>query len=165
MPLRKRSQARSLALQALCLYDSLGHTFDEQVDRFLSDTVAQHDVGIDAPLPPEAVSFARQLATGAWQKRSEHDALLERAIIGWSLTRIAPVDRNILRLGLHELLEQPDTPPQVVINEAIELARKFGDQDSPAFVNGVLDTLRRELGIEITPGAAGGRDSDHGPAL
>jgi N utilization substance protein B len=54
------------------------------------------------------------------------------------------VDRNILRLGMHELFEHPETPPQVVINEAIELARHFGDADSPAFVNGVLDAIRRE---------------------
>ena len=58
---------------------------------------------------------------------------------------MTPVDRNVLRLGLYELLEHPETPPQVVINEAIELARRFGDADSPAFVNGVLDAIRRSV--------------------
>ena len=65
-----------------------------------------------------------------------------------------PVDRNILRMGLHELLEQPDTPPEVIINEAVELARLLGNADSSSFINAVLDANRRNLGIGTPPPAA-----------
>jgi N utilization substance protein B len=159
MPQRKRSQARMLALQALCLYDALGAYFDTHVDAFLRDTVNQHDLGLRRSLDPEAVSFARALATGAWRAHGRYDELLGSTARAWSVQRMPPIDRNILRLGLHELLEHPATPAQVVINEAIELARHFGDAESPAFVNGVLDTIRRDCGIAIAddrPAPAGG---------
>ncbi len=140
-----------LALQAACLYDVLGATFDELIDEFLRDTVNQHDLGIKRPLPPEVLSFARQLARAAWQGQGVYDKLLSAAVTGWSVQRMAPIDRNILRIGLHELLDCPETPHQVVINEAIELARRFGDVDSPGFVNGVLDGIRREQGLAEAP--------------
>lgn len=137
-----------LALQALCLYDAMGPSFDEQIDDFLRDTSLQAELGIKKTLPPELVSFARRLATETWQRREQYDAQLTQAVAEWSIRRMAPVDRNILRLGLHELFDTPDTPYPVVINEAIELARRFGDADSPAFVNGVLDGIRRASGID-----------------
>ncbi len=71
---------------------------------------------------------------------------------------MSPIDRNILRMGLHELLEHPETPPEVVIDEAIELARQFGGEDSPAFVNGVLDAARKHLQIPAR------RDAEQGEA-
>jgi N utilization substance protein B len=144
MPHRKRSQARLLALQALCLYDALGADFESQIDSFLRDTTVLVELGFRGQAPPETVTFARTLASGAWRHHAEYDRLLGQAVSGWSVARMAPVDRNVLRLGLHELMQTPETPHQVVINEAIELARTFGDADSPAFVNGVLDAVRRE---------------------
>ena len=145
MPWRRRSAARALALQALCAYDAIGADFDAQLAEFLDDPEVHADLSIESPLRPEVRSFARDLARGAWQHRSELDAWLERASEHWSLSRMTPVDRNILRLGLYELLYEPHTPPQVVLNEAVELAKRFGDADSPAFVNGVLDAVRRSL--------------------
>jgi transcription antitermination protein NusB len=150
MPLRRRSQARTLALQALCLYDVVGPTFEDDLERFVNDTVNQVDVGIAAPADAKTTTFARDLARAAWRNRESYDQQLAQAVPDWPVHRMPPVDRNILRLGLHELLCEPDTPPQVVINEAIELARRFGDADSPAFVNGVLDSRRKQLGIELT---------------
>jgi transcription antitermination factor NusB len=132
-----------LALQALCAFEAVGQKFGEQLDEFLHDEQALVDLDIDLPPPAELLSFARTLAQGAWAQKRQLDDKLSRTAQHWSLTRMTPVDRNILRLGLHELLEHPETPPQVVINEAIELARRFGDADSPAFVNGVLDAIRR----------------------
>jgi len=145
MPVRERSQARVLALQALCLFDALGDSFAEQLDTFLADAVNQTDLGWTPPAGPKLLAFAKRLTLDAWQHRRRADELLRTHVVGWSVERMQPVDRSILRLGLYELLECPDTPPAVAINEAVELARRFGGQESPGFVNGVLDGLRREL--------------------
>ncbi len=143
----QRSHARALGLQALCLFDSLGERFNEQLESFLHDSQVYADLGFARSPGVNNLCFARDLAREAWQSRDRYDQLLRQAVTDWSLSRMPPVDRNILRLGLHELLAHPDTPPEVVINEAVELAREFGSEDSPAFVNGVLDRIRKELGI------------------
>lgn len=133
-----------LALQALCAYEAVGDSFRSELPRFLVDHEILADLEIDAPLDDDLAAFARALADGAWSQRSGLDEHLQRTATHWSLTRMTPVDRNVLRLGLYELLHVPQTPPAVAIDEAINLARQFGDTDSPAFVNGVLDALRRE---------------------
>lgn len=148
MPFRQRSQARILAVQALCLFDALGDSFDAELDAFLHDTLNHADLGWEQPLGPKLVPFARELACGAWSHRSRSDQLLREHVPRWSIERMQPVDRNILRLGLYELLECPDTPQAVVINEAVDLAQQLGGTESPAFVNGVLDGLRREMDHE-----------------
>jgi N utilization substance protein B len=144
MAVSKRSQARMLALQALCAYEAVGDSFRTELPRFLSDDEILADLGIVGPLDDDLAAFARALADGAWSQRSALDEHLQRTATHWSLARMTPVDRNVLRLGLYELLHVPQTPPAVAIDEAINLARQFGDTDSPAFVNGVLDALRRE---------------------
>lgn len=157
MPLTKRSQARVLALQALCAVEVGGEVFERDLDGFLHDCANYEDLGWGGPPEPALIDRARRLARGAWREHERYDALLRAHVAGWSLERMQPVDRNVLRLGLHELLEYPETSHAVVINEAIELARAFGGNDSPAFVNGVLDSLRRKLGIGVvsTPDETG----------
>jgi len=145
MPLTKRSQARVLALQALCLFDALGERFKDELDRFLQDRVNQADLGWKRGLRSKHVAFARSLVAGAWEHRVASDNLLKEHVSGWTVERMQPVDRNILRLGLYELLECPETAHQVVISEAVELAHQFGGTESPAFVNGVLDGIWRGL--------------------
>ena len=140
-----------LALQALCVFEAVGDAFADQLNDFLQDEEALTDLGIDLPPSPELVKFARTLTLGTWGQRDALNEILATAAAHWSLTRMTPVDRNVLRLGLHELLEHPETPPRIVINEAIELARRFGDTDSPAFVNGVLDSVRRASEDNPTP--------------
>jgi transcription antitermination factor NusB len=157
MPIRKRSQARMLAMQALCVFDAIGDAFAERLDEFLGDPHAYEDLELPEAPPDEVRQFARHLALGTWQQRARYDRLLSRHAEHWSLSRMPPVDRNILRLGVHELHEQDaDRPPQVVINEAVELARRFGGADSPAFVNGLLDAIRQSLEV--------GDDDCTGPA-
>jgi N utilization substance protein B len=87
---------------------------------------------------PELIEFARSLVSGVRRNRGELDALLARTADNWSLDRMASTDRNVLRLGAYEIL-YTDTPDRVAINEAVELARRFGSAQSPQFVNGILD--------------------------
>ena len=106
------------------------------------------DIGPDAvramlaeQLPDEPLSdFAWQLFAGVMENRAALDARIESVAENWSLSRMAPTDRNVLRLGAFELL-QTDTPHRVVIDEAIELAKRFGSAQSSQFVNGILDQL------------------------
>jgi len=150
MPATQRSRARVLAMQALCVLDSVGPAVEAGVGVVFRARVNYVDLGWDRSLPGDVLTLARELTEGTWENREQYDGLLGKHVAGWSVERMPPVDRNILRLGLHEMLERPDTPCAVVINEAIELAKEFGGKDSPAFVNGVLDNLRKE----IVPGAA-----------
>jgi N utilization substance protein B len=154
MAVSERSQARMLALQALCAYEAVGDSFRTELPRFLADDEILADLGILSPLADDLNAFARSLADGAWAERRALDDHLQRTATHWSLTRMTPVDRNVLRLGLFELLHMPQTPAAVVIDEAINLARQFGDTDSPAFVNGVLDALRREAEARLASAAA-----------
>jgi N utilization substance protein B len=152
-PAHQRSQARVLALQALCVFDTVGDDFETHLDLLLHDRTNHVDLAWPKAPPRDILKLARHFALGTWRCRQSCDDLLTRHATDWSVPRMPPVDRNILRLGLYELLEEPDTPPAVVINEAIELARQFGGEDSPAFVNGVLDTIRKHLDGLADPAA------------
>lgn len=149
MPQHRRTQARRLALQALCILESVGDAFAPELDHFLRDPVHLVDLGIEPPLHHETLAFAAELARGAWRQRRRTDALLQKLSENWSLKRMTPVTRNVLRLGAFELAESRDTDPKVVLDQAIELAQLFADGEAAAFVNGVLDAVRRELMIPI----------------
>ena len=95
--------------------------------------------------PISAGPKIRSLATGAWETHVRSDELLVANAAGWPIDRMQPVDRSILRLGVFELLQRPDVPPPVAISQALELASRFGGNESSAFVNGVLDAVRRAL--------------------
>jgi N utilization substance protein B len=95
-------------------------------------------------LPPAAHAFARELVHGVVAHQEKLDPLIARHATHWRLERMAAVDRNVLRLAAYETL-YTDTPEAVVIDEAVNLARRFGGDASPAFVNGVLDALAREV--------------------
>jgi N utilization substance protein B len=91
-------------------------------------------------LPEAARAFAKQLVCGVMRRRDDLDELLARHARNWRIPRMAAVDRNVLRIAVYELL-RTDTPTSVILDQAIELARRFGDEPSPAFVNGVLDAV------------------------
>jgi transcription antitermination protein NusB len=91
-----------------------------------------------------ATPFTRELVEGAMEQRAELDDLIERHASGWSLDRIAPLERNILRVALYELLHRPDVPDEVAIDEAVEAAKELCSADAPGFVNGILGTVQRE---------------------
>jgi transcription antitermination protein NusB len=90
--------------------------------------------------------FADGLVRGTLGRVAEIDALLSTHARNWRVERMAVLDRLVLRMGTYEMLSEPDTPPKVVINEAIELARRFSGDEAAGFVNGVLDAVRRHLG-------------------
>jgi N utilization substance protein B len=100
----------------------------------------------------EGDSRTRQLAwewtNGAWTKVGEYDEIIGGSTIRWQFSRLSPVDRSILRLSVHQLISCPDIPPKVIINEAIELAKKFSTDKSGPFVNGVLDAVLKRLRTE-----------------
>lgn len=141
-----RSQSRMLALQAVCAAEAVGDRFFEDLSAFLADPENHEDLELGGVPGEETLRFADVLARGVWGLRRSIDARLAAAARNWSLERMTPVDRNILRLGVYELMECADTPTAVVIDEAVELAHRFGDMNAPGFVNGVLDAVHRELG-------------------
>jgi N utilization substance protein B len=89
--------------------------------------------------------MAERLALGAQARAAVLDGQIQDAATHWRLDRIATVDRTILRLGAYELAEEKQTPAAVVLDEAVELAKRFGEADSPSFVNGVLDAIRKRV--------------------
>lgn len=93
----------------------------------------------------KARSYAAKLLSGVVTRREEVDGLITASATNWRLTRIAATDRNILRLAVYEMIGQDDVPDQVVINEAVEVSKRFAGDDSPSFINGVLDAVRKNL--------------------
>jgi len=110
---------------------------------------------------PEPVRvFAGQLATGTAEQSESIDALIDRQAVNWRLERLSNVDRGILRLGVYELLNEKDTPAAVVIDEAIELAKRFSGEGAGPFVNGILDGIRRRLERSENEGESGSQTNE-----
>jgi N utilization substance protein B len=95
-------------------------------------------------LPKDASLFTRELTEGVEVEREELDGLIERHAEGWTLDRIAPLERNILRVALHELLHRTDIPDEVAIDEAVEAAKELCSAEAPRFVNGILGAVQRQ---------------------
>ena len=96
------------------------------------------------PYQKEIVDYSRFLLTGIGREQQHLDQYIEKASEHWKLSRFTYVDKNILRIGAYEMLFSPDVPPKVAIDEAIELGKKFGSEDSKDFINGILDRILRE---------------------
>jgi transcription antitermination protein NusB len=131
----KRSKARECALQMLYQWDMTREPMDRVAGLFW-----QVRSGTD-----EMKAMAERLARGAQADLERLDDAIGKALTRWRFERVAPLDRNVMRIAAYELLREPQTPAAVVIDEAVELAKRFGEADSPAFVNGVLDAVRRAV--------------------
>src|SRR5438105_6367797 len=131
----RRSRAREVALQLLFQHDQNPGVARPDLERFVRDRL--HDAASEA--------FCLGLYDGVLSRLEGIDQRLTEAAENWRLPRMAAVDRNVLRLGAYELMVSPETPANVALDEAIELARRFGSAESPAFVNGVLDRLLKNL--------------------
>jgi len=136
-----RHLQRSVAMQSLFEWDFQGQ-HDDQSMAILNRNIAEFAPGIDETI------FAKHLIEGILRERKIIDSLIEKCAPEWPLEQVTVVDRNILRLGIYELMfgNYDEVPPKVAINESIELAKSFGSDASPRFVNGVLGTIYREMG-------------------
>jgi N utilization substance protein B len=126
-----RRKARAIALKALYEIDSAGHKAEDVLNRLLAD----------AGLSEENNAFVHMLVSGIIQNRQEIDQNIKKFATAWPIEQIPVVDRNILRLAIFELLIDNKMPVKVAINEAVELAKSFGGDNSARFVNGVLSSL------------------------
>ena len=131
--MRKRTKAREYALQLLYQLDIRPADRQQVFEEFWKLANPMDEVRI----------FATQLVDGAMANRPEIDALIASHADNWDIKRMAVIDRNILRLGAFELLHAADVPPKVCINEAIELAKRYGDAESGKFINGILDAIHK----------------------
>ncbi|NLC53875.1 MAG: transcription antitermination factor NusB [Firmicutes bacterium] len=145
-----RRLARELAFYVLFQYD-LGRVSWPDAVRWL---LAENE------LSPDAVTFLQEIVADAIAKLEEIDGILRHYSQDWPLARMATTDRNILRLAVYELLYRSDIPVEVTVNEAVEMAKKFGDEDSGKFVNGVLGTVIRAVRkmVEVPAKVDGGTD-------
>lgn len=133
--MRKRTQSREFALQILYQID----LNPSEIDGILEDFWKTQKTVAD----PEVHEYTERLVRGAVGHLSELDITIERYAENWKIDRMAYVDRNILRLSTYELCHLEDIPVKVVINEAVELAKRFGEPDSSKFVNGILDKISK----------------------
>ena len=139
-----RRSAREMAIQILYGLDinpgPVGPAFEEHLHWW--------------KMADEEKEFVRDLVEGTRERLNELDSLITDAALKWELSRMAVVDRNVLRLAAYEMTEHENTPVKVIINEAIELAKSFGGEDSSMFVNGVLDRIRVNVGRDINETAS-----------
>ncbi|MFN7017410.1 MAG: transcription antitermination factor NusB [Fimbriimonadales bacterium] len=143
-----RRTVREWALRALYQVDLGGKSAEEAVEEVLSV----------AGLEPEDAAAVRQLVLGAARAQlTELDPLIQQYARGWTVDRMAVIDRNLLRLALYELRYHPEQPYKVVINDAIELAKKYSTAESGRFVNGVLGAIVRQM----YPDESGSREPEH----
>jgi N utilization substance protein B len=131
----KRRKAREVALQFLYQLDLHGA---------VDPTPYEGEFWERHPVDPATHDFAEALVRGSKQHQDKIDQLLAQYAEHWDLERMSAVDRNILRMAVYELLWQPEVPPKAAINEALEIAKKFGTAESSRFINGVLDRILRE---------------------
>lgn len=131
-----RTSGRQAALQMMFAVETAGTDPDTCIGTFWREFDAD----------PEGRAYADGLVRGTWSALERVDALIREASTNWRLERMTRVDRNLLRMAVYELLEIPDVPRAVILDEAIELAKAFGGEESGAFVNGVLDRIAEELG-------------------
>jgi N utilization substance protein B len=135
----RRTKARERALQALYQIDVAATDLDEALARFWPSF---------EPVEREVRAGAEELVRGVAEHRREIDEVIEQVSTNWRMDRMAKVDRNVLRLAVFELRWRLDVPVKVCINEAIELGKKYGSENSASFVNGVLDRIAGALPAE-----------------
>lgn len=129
--MKKRTRARELALQFLYQLDLRGDELYQEAREFVA--AEERDA--------ETTRFALRLVQGTHENKPAIDQMIQSVAQNWNISRMAVVDRNVLRLATYELVHCPDVPPKVAINEAIELGKRYSTQNSGAFINGILDKI------------------------
>jgi N utilization substance protein B len=143
----KRTKARECALQLLYQWDLTREPMDRVSGLFWQIRTSTE----------ETKAMAERLARGAQRELERVDRAIGAASTHWRFDRLAAVDRNILRIATYELMAESDTPASVIINEAVEIAKRFSEAESPAFVNGVLDAVKRSVRGQEGSGGPGRR--------
>ena len=147
--MRKRSLARDWALKILYQTDITHRAIERSVEEFSTQEENQETQPyLPAGREAEVFEFCKRLVFGVHEHLKEIDDKISQYATNWQLKRMAIIDRNILRIGVFELQYTADIPPKVTINEAVELAKKYGDLDSSKFVNGILDNIHK---TEVIP--------------
>lgn len=136
--MKARRKARALALQVLFEVDSVEHPVEIALPRRIEAAREEDEAADREPLPPEAELFVKTLVEGTLASRDELDKLIAKFAPEYPVAQLAIVDRNVLRLAFYELKNMGDVPVKVAINEAVELAKLYGSDSAPRFVNGVL---------------------------
>lgn len=131
---RDRRSYRILAMQALCQWEIQRDESSPSLADFLASQEAS----------PQATAYASKLVQEFWRQRTEIDERVAEASVKWDLARISPVERNIMRVAIVELLNG-EIPPPVILDEAIEIGREYGGAESPRFINGVLDAVFKNM--------------------
>ena len=146
-----------MALQGLYQLDIQRAPANAPIGETLAHPIAE------AGLQGEAAEYARQLTAGTWSAATRYDEMISEASRHWDVARMPAVDRNVLRLALHELAEHPEVPARVIIDEAIEIGREFGSAETPQFINGVLDTIwKTHPMVRSARAAEANKSSDEG---
>lgn len=144
-----RRRGREMALKIIYSLPDLEAGIDAVLEdfwghfRFREDVLGEPLDAADEPVPPVVRKFADELARGVAEHLDEIDAAITRHSTNWALERMARVDLSLLRMATFELLFRPDVPASVAINEAIEIGKRYGTRETPAFVNGILDKISR----------------------
>ncbi|ALS28400.1 transcription antitermination factor NusB [Paenibacillus cisolokensis] len=141
----KRRLAREIAVQSLYQMEMNEVSGAEAVDMLMEEMREENEIGADPAEADKTEAFARELVAGVFERKAAIDRLLQEALTGWQVDRLSRVDRQILRLACYEMVFRDDVPPKAAINEAIELAKHFGTDESGKFVNGVLGRLIQSL--------------------
>ena len=137
-----RRRARECALQMLFSYDVTQSSVEELIETYWGEMAEAAD---------DVRGFANELVTGTISHLGEIDELIRLRTEHWRITRMAIVDRNLLRLAIFEFLYQPTTPMTVAINEALEIARRFSTHEATQFINGILDAIKRDVESQTVP--------------
>jgi N utilization substance protein B len=141
----KRRLAREIAVSSLYQMEMNEVTAAEAVDMLMEELSQENEIGADPSEAGSTAEFARELVNGVQEHRQAIDGMLQQYLTGWQVDRLSRVDRQVLRLACYEMVFRDDVPPKATINEAIELAKHFGFEESGKFVNGVLGKLLQEI--------------------
>ncbi len=131
----KRRRAREYALQLLFQIDLTGNDLSEELLQEFWEGIIEDD--------DEVKNFTYNIVNGTTENIAKIDEIIKKAAEHWSISRMAVIDRNILRAATYELFFSPDIPPSVAINEAIEISKKYSTEDSSSFINGILDKIQK----------------------
>jgi N utilization substance protein B len=141
----KRRLAREIAVSSLYQMEMNEVSAAEAVDMLMDELRQENEIGADPSEVGSTDEFAREIVLGVMEHKQAIDGMLQQYLTGWHIDRLSRVDRQVLRLACYEMVFRDDVPPKATINEAIELAKHFGTEESGKFVNGVLGKLLTEI--------------------